>query len=145
MSYFDDLILNISTELVDIDASNVSAAREVFHRLLFILKASMDDKPILVTTTAPDREHVYSNQEMLDYLQYTQQEMIELTGEDIFDSRDYDMAHAIGEANISTPYVARVVKKDNTVKFVKLQGLSIKANGISWRFLIFLELDITLS
>jgi len=142
---YDSLVPNytIETALLNGDIDD-TMRNEVFTRLMIVIKAMINKKPVLVTTTNPDRVVLGANQEFIDYLGYSVEELKELDGEDIFDERDYEMIHAIGQNNLSGPYIVRVVKKNTIKKFVKVLSLSINADTIGWRFVIFTELDVSL-
>lgn len=142
---YDNLVPNytIETALLNGDIDD-TMRNEVFIRLMIVIQAMVNQKPVLVTTTEPNRVVLGANQEFVDYLGYSVEELKELPGEVIFDERDQEMIQAIGENNLSGPYIVRIVKKNTNKKFVKVQSLSINADTIGWRFIIFTEVDVSL-
>ena len=113
---------------------------EVFNRMILMYLEALNETPMLVTTTAPDRKTVGFNQAFLDLIGATEEQAYTYTGEQIFHPDDMDMAELIEEKNGSYPYRARIMKNQdpNKKKWCEVQGFSVESiTGRRWRLIWF--------
>jgi len=122
MSYFDDLVIDVTKEK-PIVSGDVEAAK----RLLYLLKAALNGKAMALSdkSEAVGSRVVCVSPEWISLLGWTVEDL-NADADQIWHPDDLAMIHEIGANDLAGPYSARMVKKGSSnFKWYRIEGLSL--------------------